>query len=53
MLSVFLFCAVHFDVHKGDVSEGDGGVTLEVKKFEKIDFDFDVMICYYSCSFDS
>ena len=53
MLSIFLFCAVQFDVPKSDVSEVDGGVTLEVKKIEKIDFDFDVMICYYSYSFDS
>ena len=27
-----------------DVSEGDGIVTLEIKKTEKIDFDFDVII---------
>ena len=27
-----------------DVSEGDGNVTLEIKKTEKIDFDFDVII---------
>ena len=27
-----------------DVLEGDGNVTLEIEKTEKIDFDFDVII---------
>ena len=41
----FLFvCTVQFDMPALDVSEGDGNVTLEIKKSEKIDFDFDVII---------
>ena len=27
-----------------DVSEGDGNVTLEIKKTETVDFDFDVIV---------
>ena len=43
-VNVSLVCVVQFDVPASDVSEDDGRVTLEIKKTEKIDFDFDVII---------
>lgn len=41
---MFPLCVVQFDVSALDASEGDGNVTVEIKKTEKIDFDFDVII---------
>ena len=37
-------CVVQFDIPVSNVSEGDGNVTLEIKKTEKINFDIDVII---------
>ena len=44
LLQCLFLCVVQFDVPALDVSEGDSIVTLEIKKTEKIDFDFDVII---------
>ena len=43
-MSHFPVFVVQFDMLESDASEGDGIVTLEIKKTEKIDFDFDVII---------
>lgn len=35
---------VQFDVAALDVLEGDGNVTLDIKKTEQVNFDFDVIV---------